>query len=267
MIRLVLFLAVIPLIWASNARAVGIHPNLLAVPEFSQADLGEDGDGALALFKCPCPASEGVSLERESCSCVAAEDARSALREGIQAEKASSEILVVAQVNGILEALEESPELKRSLIFEQEDFQYLWDTTRSICPAELMKVYRIGPISCRIRDVWKMRFQTLLSMGLSTEAIFGFYVREVNADREQEDHYHAHDLKYVPAGNSPVAIPALIAVVAAALFWFSRRRQQEKSDIKGAGTAAAPAEPVTPKGLSEAEAKLLAAELDDSEEF
>lgn len=265
--RVAFFTLVLLFFGAVIARAGGIHPDLLAVPEFSQVNLGEDGEDALALFKCPCPASEGVSLARESCTCLAADDARSALREGILGEKGSSENLVVAQVNGILEALEGSPELKRSLIFDQGDFQYLWDTTRSICPAELMKVYRIGPISCRIRDVWKMRFQTLLSMGLSTEAIFGFYVREVNADRDQEDHYHAHDLKYVPAGNSPVAIPALIAVVAGTLFWFSRRRKQEKAELKGGMPTAASTEQVTPKGLSEAEAKLLAAELDDSEEF
>ena len=38
------------------------------------------------------------------------------------------------------------------------------------------------------------------AMGLSTDSIFSFYVEEVNMERDVEDHYHGHELKYVPAG-------------------------------------------------------------------
>ena len=122
------------------------------------------------LFRCPCPGKDALKLSESGCDCEAAVSARTDLSNTIAAESASNEKALNAQLNGILESLEGSPELKRSLIFEQEDFQHLWDTTRSVCPAELMKVYRIGPISCRIRDVWKIYSKRFSRWWLSTDS-------------------------------------------------------------------------------------------------
>ena len=85
-------------------------------------------------------------------------------------------------------------------------------------------------------------------------------------ERDEEDHYHGHELKYVPAGNSPVAIPALIAIVAGGFFWLARRRKNAETVPTIEDDASSDVTEIS-DGLSEAERKLLAAELDDSEEL
>ena len=96
-----------------NAWAGGVHPDLKASPDLSGVDLGEQGQKAAMLFRCPCPGKDALKLSESGCDCEAAVSARTDLSNTIAAESASNEKALNAQLNGILESLEGSPELKR----------------------------------------------------------------------------------------------------------------------------------------------------------
>ena len=148
--------------------------------------------------------------------------------------------------------------MRRALQFSQQAFDELWDTTRSVCPAELLKVYRIGPISCRIRATWGLRFKTFLAVGYTVPEIFEFYVQEVNEDLPDEKKYAAHELKYEEAGNVTIFLPVAGAIVVfVVLRTFRRRRSATREGESGTSSSKY-------RKLSEAEEALLREEIEDS---
>jgi len=184
---------------------------------------------------------------------------RRLLEEGLNGHEKAELDSGLALIETVLDVIEAEPRMRRALKFSQEKFDELWDTTRSVCPAELLKVYRIGPISCRIRATWGLRFKTFLALGYDVPEVFDFYVQEVNVDLHEEKQYEAHELKYEEAGNATIFLPLVGAIaVFGAVRMFRARRKKPKKPEEG--------EPKKSKyrQLSSAEEALLREEIEDS---
>lgn len=237
------------------------HPVLSADVPAPIAPKGGDARAqALEVFWCTCSEDRRVKLQDPACDCADAKEDRAEMVSDVLGMGKEEQASGKAALQSILNAIEVSPRLRRSIVYSQERFDHLWDTTRSVCPAELGKVYRIGPISCRIRGIWSLRFKAMLALGYSTDSIFDFYVEEVNADHTGEEPYTAHGLKYVPAGNTTIFFPFVgIACVALAFLFFGK--------LKGRVQARREPEPLVEPGLSDDERAMLAEELEDSGEI
>ena len=246
----------------AGADSACAHPDM-ETPLFRDLPQSEEGRVAQALtvFACPCgPAGKG-KLISPSCDCKAAVEDRAMLKEGVTSASEKDIKSGKAVLEAILDAIESEPRLRRSIKFNQKDFDHLWDTTRSVCPAELLKVYRIGPISCRIRAIWGLRFKALLALGYSTEEIFESYVLEVNAGLPEDKQYAAHELLYVPAGNVAITLPIVAGLIAFLGLRLVKRRRLKKKEKAQHGK---PVSGSKSGDLTEAEKELLREELEDS---
>jgi hypothetical protein len=256
-----MFIAVILLTaFVFGATETVAHPDLES-PLLRPLPPAQEGrvQQAYGLFSCTCPNLASVPLGAPQCGCKEAVEDRRVLEEGLKGHEKQELDSGLALVETVLDVIEAEPRMRRALNFPQEKFDVLWDTTRSVCPAELLKVYRIGPISCQIRATWGLRFKTFLALGYEVPEIFNFYVQEVNVDLPEEKQFEAHQLKYEEAGNAAIFLPLIGGIVvfgAFRMFRARRRKSQEGSGVQSNKSKH--------RRLSSAEEALLREEIEDS---
>lgn len=225
---------------ASTALA---HPELTAPVPVPAAPLAPDPVvQALMAVSCTCSDSEGLTLAAPDCACPPADEDRAVIRAAF--EKFPQHVVAegVATLPALLEAVHDTPRLLKSLRYPDAIYEDMWSTTRSICPEEMGRVFRSGPVDCNTKAIWSIRFRTMLALGYSQDQVLAYYTAEANATQKPEKPFTTESLRFTQASDSTLAVPfavgALVLIAALVLRAVWRRRRSEST--KPAPTPAIP---------------------------
>lgn len=234
--------------------AAAVHPEMSHdLPTPPAAEGLSAAERAFSVFWCTCSDDRTMRLSDASCACEEADEDRAILQASVERAREKDIASGAAALPAVLNGVQDTPRLLKALDYPQADFDHLWETSKSTCPAELGRVFRYGPISCHTRARWMLRFKAMLAMGFSVDQIFEFYVEESNAHLEPESPWTVENLRYKPSSSATFLIPILVAVLALmALVGFRRFRNRGKRRTAPTGPT-----------MSAADRALLEDELDD----
>lgn len=231
---------------------------------------GDPVADVLAVLDCACepdkPMTDRPSLADPACACPKADNDRIVVRELVGREPVGDRESGKAKYTVLGELTEVDPAWELRFRYDEAKYEYLKNTTLNTCSGEVGMSLGQSKATCHVRSKWLPRFRRLLAAGVSTDAIYRYYVADNNVTEDPSVPWTLHDLRASEDRAASYGVPivavsfALLLLVGIAV-WSRRRRAArglappEEREQRG---GAAPA-------MSRQERDLLADELDTYE--
>jgi cytochrome c-type biogenesis protein CcmF len=209
---------------------------------------GQELPDIYATLTCACPGFGEVALTLADarCTCREALDER-ILVERLLRDEPRDEVTSGRAKLDVLERLVSlDPGWDARLIYDVPTYEHLVTTTKTVCPGERGLVLSQAQISCSIRNRWFPRFRAMFASGMSTHAIFRYYVDDSNVTMAPSQPWTYEDLKANPEKALSWAFPGALVLGLVGLLFAGITRRRKAGPFQPA-IASSSADHLTPE--------------------